>query len=76
VLGLKPLKKSKKGKDMADLKVVNNIENRSKLAQDIVDSWGIDDLVIYALDNIEENLRKCNATEFDNEWREFYEEET
>ena len=58
-----------------ELKVDNCAENRTKLAQDIVDSWGMDDLVQYAVDNIEENLGNCDAAEFDSEWRRFHGED-
>jgi len=57
-----------------EVKVANCAENRTKLAQDIVDSWDMDDLVQYAVDNIEENLGNCDAAEYDSEWRGFYDE--
>jgi hypothetical protein len=61
---------------MAKLKVVNNVENRATLAQDIVDSWDMNDLMQCALHIIEENLGNCDAVEFDNEWHKFHGEDT
>ena len=55
--------------------IANNVENREKLARDMVDSWDFNTLVGFAVDSIEENLANCENEDFDGEWKQFYGED-
>jgi hypothetical protein len=54
-------------------RVVNNDENREKLARDMVDSWDDKDLYGFAVDKVEEGLSHYDDEVFDGEWKDFYE---
>ena len=56
-------------------RVVNNDENREKLARDMVDSWDDKDLYEFAVDKIEEGLAHYDNEVFDSEWKVFYGED-
>jgi len=55
--------------------IANNVENREKLARDMVDSWDLNSLVEFAVDSIEENLANCENEDFDGEWKQFHGED-
>ena len=47
-------------------------ENIEKLARACVDSWGLNDTVEFAVNQIEENLANSEGEEFDQLWEEHY----
>jgi len=58
-----------------EVKVDNCAENRTKLAQDMVDSWDDKDLWNFAYDQVCENLENCDVEEFNSEWNNYYGED-
>ena len=52
--------------------VINNSDNRGKLARDMVDGWDAKDLVYYANSKMEDFFTEFSDEEFDKEWRSFY----
>ena len=58
------------------MKVLNNEENREKLAWAIVDSWSLDDTQQYAVDRMVAYMGEyVGDGDFQEEWKEFYEED-
>ena len=47
--------------------VINNEENRAKLAQEVVDSWEMDTLASYAIDHLIEYYKHDNDG-FQEDW--------
>jgi hypothetical protein len=56
-------------------KIKNTEENREILAEEIVDSWDMDDLRQYAIDRLDEYMRHQNDEEFELEWKTFYQDD-
>ena len=62
----------KKQKPNGNQLVVNTKDNREKLAQDCVDSWDMNDLVRFAIDQVSENFANTDDEEFDRCWKDHY----
>ncbi len=65
----------KKVKPNGEQVIANTPTNREKLAQAMVDSWDMKDLVDYAVYHVYENLENCSDEEFEGEWKDFYQED-
>ena len=44
----------------------------NEFATDIVDSWDLNDVIGYAIEQMEENLAKLSEEEFRVEWKDYY----
>lgn len=57
---------------MKNKKLIKNIENIHKLAEDTVNSWDMDTLIQVAIEGQVEVLSRCTDEEFQEYWNDFY----